>query len=92
MDDELDEKPMTVAQLIKELKKLPKDALVIMSSDGEGNGFSPVAAVGIGAYEAENTWSGQFGLHELTEEDKEQGYSEEDVIDGPLAVCIWPIN
>lgn len=83
---------MTVAELIKELKKLPPKTLVVQSKDSEGNGFSPVADVSLGRYEAESTWNGQFGLDKLTEELKSQGYSEEDVPNGPLAVCIWPTN
>jgi len=83
---------MTVAELIDELKKHPLDALVVQAKDGEGNGFSPVTDIELGRYVADDAdeWRGQFGLAELTDELREAGYSEEDVLDGPLAVCLWP--
>lgn len=81
---------MTVEQLIDLLQQYPKDALVIQSNDSEGNHFSPCEEVSLGRYEAENGWSGTFGLAELTKELEEKGYTEEDVVDGPLAVCLWP--
>jgi hypothetical protein len=83
---------MTVMELIKKLNDLPSDAVVIQSRDAEGNGFSPVADVGIGRYEAENDWSGEMKLDKLTPELEKQGYSEEDVGDGPIAICFWPTN
>lgn len=83
---------MTVAELIAELQKMPGDALVIQSRDAEGNGFSPVSEIGTGRYEAENDWSGEMKLDELTPGLEAAGYSEEDVGDGPLAVCFWPTN
>lgn len=83
---------MTVSDLIEVLKKLPQDAVVVQSSDGEGNNFSPTDDVDIGRYVAENTWRGEFGLAELTEEHRAKGYTEEDVPNGPIAVCFWPTN
>lgn len=83
---------MTVSELIALLQTMPADALVVQSSDAEGNNFSPVSEAGLGRYAAETTWRGEFGLYELTPEDEAKGYSEEDVPDGPPAVCIWPTN
>jgi hypothetical protein len=83
---------MTIAELIDTLQKLPPEALVIQSSDAEGNRFSPTAEVGIGRYTAENAWSGEFLLMELTDEHRAQGYTEEDVGNGPIAICFWPTN
>ena len=41
------------------LGQFPEDYLVIMSSDGEGNQYSPCADVsGPCMYEPESTWSG----------------------------------
>lgn len=34
---------MTVAELIDQLSALPADALVVLSRDAEGNGYSPLA-------------------------------------------------
>jgi hypothetical protein len=83
---------MTVAELIALLQDMPQDALVVQSSDAEGNNFSPTAEAGLGRYAAETTWRGDFGLYELTPEDEAKGYTDEDVPDGPPAVCIWPTN
>lgn len=83
---------MTVAELIKELKKQPQDAMVVMSRDSEGNSYSPLADLGQGRYEEETSWSGQLGIVELTEEYIKQGYTEEDVLDGPIVVALWPTN
>lgn len=83
---------MIVSELMGLLRSLPQDAIVVQSSDAEGNNFSPLADAGLGRYAAETTWYGEFGLHELTAEDIVQGYTEEDVLDGPLAVCLWPVN
>lgn len=84
---------MTVAELIAELQKLPADALVIIQKDAEGNAHSPLAGLWDGAYVAHTTWSGEMGLWELTDEDREQGYTEEDVVDdGVRAVALYPVN
>lgn len=84
---------MTVAELIEILKTLPQDALVVQAKDAEGNNYSPTTNwIETGRYAAETSWNGQFGLFELTEEDQAQGYTEEDVPDGPVAVCLWPTN
>lgn len=78
---------MTVAELIRELQTLPLTAIVTLSRDAEGNGYELACNISLGRY---NVNDRQWGLAELTDEDKKQGYSEEDVIDGPLAVCIFP--
>ena len=49
---------MTVKELIEELKEYPQDSQVVMSSDGEGNSKSPLAALGDAVYVPESTWSG----------------------------------
>lgn len=83
---------MRVKELIELLQNMPQDALVIQSKDSEGNVYKPVDDISLGRYRAETYWYGEFGLDCLTEIHREQGYTEEDVIEGPLAVCIWPIN
>jgi hypothetical protein len=84
---------MNAGELMELLKDVPADTIVIMSADGEGNGYSPLADADIdSAYDAETTWSGDVHLRELTDELRAQGYSEEDVA-GPGAVpCVvlWP--
>lgn len=84
---------MTVKELIEQLKQCDPKAIVVMSSDGEGNSFSPLADVDDShVYQADSTWSGEIGFKELTEELKEDGYTEEDLLDGEPCVVVWPTN
>ena len=87
---------MTVKELIKELKDYPQDALVVMSTDEEGNGHSPLDALNEEVYVADPDGRGQvYVARTLTPELKEQGYTEEDCYDeedGQVAVVLWPTN
>ncbi len=87
---------MTVKELIKELKDYPQDALVVMSTDEEGNGYSPLAALNEEVYVGEPSGRGQaYVARTLTPELKGQGYTEEDCYnqkDGQDAVVLWPTN
>ncbi len=49
----------TVAELIRELAKLPVGTLVVLSRDPEGNGFSPLAEVIPCAYQ-QGQWDGEI--------------------------------
>lgn len=84
---------MTIEQLIKQLQKIKnKNRLVVMSKDGEGNGYSPLNYIEECAYEEDTPWSGSIGLEKLSKKDIADGYSEEDVIKDGAAVCLQPIN
>ena len=85
---------MKVKELIKLLMDEDQEKEVIMSKDGEGNGFSPFADFGnTNTYLADSTWSGEMGFSELTEELKKDGYSEGDILsDGVPALVLYPIN
>lgn len=84
---------MTVRELIEDLKKEDPDRLVICTPDAEGNGYSPVDGYSTGMYLAETTWSGEFGRELLTPEDREAGYTDEDVLScGVPALCLYPTN
>jgi len=87
---------MAVKDLIHELKDYPQDALVVMSTDAEGNGYSPLAALNDEVYVPDSTWSGTtYVARTLTPELQEQGYTEEDCYgedDGQDAVVLWPTN
>ena len=84
---------MTVRELIEDLKKEDPDRLVICASDSEGNDYSPVDDYTTGAYRAESTWSGEFGEEKLTKEDRELGFTDDDLIkDGVPALCLFPTN
>jgi hypothetical protein len=72
---------LKVADLKILLARYPDDFDVILSTDGEGNIFSPLGDVVGGLYEAESTWAGEF--------------YHEDVVDPEYsnnAVCLWPTN
>lgn len=80
---------MKVSELIELLKEVDPDREVVMNSDGEGNSKSPMYTLYEAAYRPDTTWSGETGLEVLTEEDIENGYSEEDVLEGDGVVpCI----
>lgn len=84
---------MKVKKLIKLLQACDPERIVVMASDSEGNGYSPLADISSAAYRAETTWSGEVGLETLTELDRKKGYSEEDVIDdGKPAIILHPTN
>jgi hypothetical protein len=78
---------VTVAELIVKLQTMPGDALVVQSRDAEGNGYDFTRNIGLGRFDPDQR---AFGLAALTDEDRARGYGEEDVINGPLAVCLWP--
>lgn len=78
---------MTVKELIKELKKLDGNRLVVISSDSEGNSFNEFYSYSTASYDK---GAREIGLEELTEELKNDGYSEEDVKEGVPCVVLWP--
>ena len=72
---------MKVSELINLLKTLPQDHIVVMSSDGEGNSFSPFADIGLGEYTPDSTWGGDFA----SDNNDDPNYKEN-------AVALWPTN
>ncbi len=85
---------MTVKELRKLLEGVDENRIVIMSSDGEGNSFSPLADVNAEnqSYAEDSTWSGEVGFEVLTEELKKDGYEEGDVTKGVPCIVLWPTN
>lgn len=84
---------MKVRELIEQLQKIDPEREVIMAGDAEGNSYTPLSSLWEGAYRAEMPWFGQVGLESLTDEDREAGYGEEDVIeDGVPAVILCPVQ
>lgn len=82
---------MKVKDLIKELKKVDPERLVIMARDGEGNSYTPLAGFWEGKYRPESTYSGEVGMERLTELDKKHGYTQEDVMrGGKKAIILKP--
>ena len=60
---------MIVKELIELLQNYPMDYEVIMSSDSEGNNFSPLSDLCEAIYVAETTWCGELKDPEDTEQD-----------------------
>lgn len=76
---------MKVKELIKQLKKVDPNFEVVLSSDGEGNSYSPLSDFAEVDYQAETTWSGEVHFNEYEEEDP-------DAIFEPNAIVLFPIN
>lgn len=73
---------MTVGELLFKLTELEDEQLdyqVVMSKDAEGNSFSPLDEIVVGAYTPDSTWSGEF-----TDIEMPAGSTN--------AVCLWPVN
>lgn len=87
---------LTVGELLAALKDIAPDTLVVLQKDAEGNGYSPCAGVQAdnAVYEADTTWSGEVKYAQLTDELRQQGYSEEDTGGSGAVpcVCLWPVN
>lgn len=87
----------TCGELADYLATQPRDRPVVMSKDGEGNSYSPLAEAGESMYAADSTWSGE---RYMTPEDIAEhiagGGAEDDYWQAPddavRAVCLWPVN
>lgn len=83
---------ITVKQLRELLadSAIPDDAIVVLSEDAEGNGFSPMPADqgwSVGEYVAGSTWSGAF-YDATSYADPDEDEPEH----GVAALCLWPTN
>lgn len=76
---------MNVKELREALASFPDDMEVVMSKDGEGNGFSPLADMGSGKYEPDCTWAGEFNTHNPEGTRRIQAKRRN-------ALCLWPVN
>jgi hypothetical protein len=85
---------MKVKELIDELQKLHPDSEVILQKDGEGNGYSPLAAVdGDAVYMPETTWSGEVYSMGWTAEDACKDEDEwAEIVAKPRCVVLAPTN
>lgn len=77
---------MTLGELIDNLETLREtygdELTIVMSSDAEGNRFSPLSTLDDYIYVPETTWDGEIHLVELTDSLRKQGFTEEDLYDG----------
>jgi len=89
---------MKIKDLIEELQKLNPETLLVMSSDSEGNAYSPVSVpISVGHYFPDSSYSGDFyegTLEELVADGDYDSVEEaqEDMQHAIPAVCIWPVN
>jgi len=79
--------PITVKDLKKLLENVDDDRIVVLSSDPEGNSYSPFRESGEFSYDE---YQGEVGLEELTKELIEDGYSENDLLNGQPALVLYP--
>lgn len=69
---------MTVSQLIEQLQKLDPNFEVVMSSDAEGNNYSPLADIAAARYIASTSWYGEI-----------EDFEEHNL---PNSVVFFPVN
>lgn len=80
---------MNVSELKEVLADMPDDWPVVMSIDPEGNGFGQLGDIEKGRWDSRYS---SIKLFELTEELREDGYSDEDFNPNlPPVVVLWPI-
>lgn len=87
---------MTLTELrtaLAELDHLPGDTLVVLATDSEGNGYSPLEEVDLSLYRAQTEYSGD---HYLTEAERQAQEDPDDYDKAPdeavPAVFLWPTN
>lgn len=79
---------MKVKELIEWLQTEDQEAEVVMSSDPEGNSFSPLFDISNNArYDRD---CGEVGLKTLTPELEKSGHTEEDIGYGVDCIVLWP--
>lgn len=86
---------MKVRELIEALRGMDPERPVILQKDAEGNGYSPLEGVDDNtAYSPRSTWSGNVWKIKLSEEDREAGYSDEDLAPDEALPCVvlYPVN
>lgn len=86
---------MTLAELRKQLASfdhLPGDTPVVLATDAEGNGFSPLSVIDDALYEAHNAFSGDwYATDQMRAQNPENDWDEAPDSTVP-AVFLWPTN
>jgi len=85
---------MTLAELRAQLDalNLPDDTPVILATDAEGNGFSPLRHALDGMYESNNAFNGQWYATEEQRAAANDGEWDEAPDRAVTAVFLWPTN
>jgi len=79
---------MTVEELIELLKKEDPKRIIVCQGDSEGNFFSELETIEAMAYDRRNE---EIGFEELTDDLKEEGFGEEDILEnGTPAIVLVP--
>jgi len=83
---------MKVKDLIQQLSTLNPEREIVIQLDSDGNGYSPCSDIWVGLYQPITKQYGEASLEELTAEDREFGYMEEDILsEGTKAVFLCPL-
>ncbi|MFF7184670.1 hypothetical protein ACFZAR_05425 [Streptomyces sp. NPDC008222] len=85
---------MTLAELRRQLNalNLPGDTPVVLSTDAEGNGFSPLSVLDDALYLAHNSFNGEwYATDEMRTQNPENEWDEAPSEAKP-AVFLWPTN
>lgn len=70
---------MKVRELIEALQSVDPEREVVLQKDSEGNGYSPCTGLDDNAaYEADSTWSGEVYPQTITDEMRQEGYTDDD--------------
>lgn len=83
---------ITVGELIGKLLSFDPDDLVVLASDSEGNNFSPLYELTEDLYQEDSNWSGNTCPREITDELRQGGWTEEDIMPGRPCITLWPTN
>lgn len=78
---------MNVKDLKAILRECDDDEVVVVASDPEGNSYHELDGAWSAAWDPEER---EIGLREITDADRKEGYSEEDVLEGPPALVLVP--
>lgn len=85
---------MLVKDLMEVLQELDPDTQIILQKDAEGNGYSPLAAQGMGYYVANSTYSGDVYDEDWDADDCDLAQDEwlEMRTENPRVLVLAPTN
>jgi hypothetical protein len=79
---------MNVRQLKELLEQFDDGVLVVISRDEEGNGYNELYQIETNA--VYNKSEGEVHLHHLTPQLIKEGFTEEDLGEGEIAIVLYP--
>ena len=84
---------MTVGEVLDALSTYPRDHIVVLSKDGEGNAYSPLVDLEERMYAPESTWSGDVYLtpEDLAKESNPDEHAQAPG-DAVRSVVLWPTS